>query len=127
MAEVTRVSSMRSLASSQQSKIYAFGLGKSLPNPYACSTVRLRRNTFAETIIEQMKLLPHNDGVLYELFHAVDHSVAIIRGHQTAATFCCNESILVRRVNGIGELSVSLWDRRLVQNREHTHPAAEDP
>lgn len=71
----------------------------------------------AEPVAEQIKMRPHNDGILDELLHAIHQSISVGAWFQSAASI---HIVRVRKVRP------GLRNRALVRNREHPHPAAQD-
>lgn len=65
-------------------------------------------------IPEQIKMRPHNNGILHKLLHTIDKAITIsTRQHTTP--------FLPR-----SKLRISFWHRTLVRYRKHPHPTPKD-
>jgi hypothetical protein len=73
--------------------------------------------SFTVTVPEEIEMWPHDNSILHKLFHAVNQSIPVSTGHQSASSAL---AVL------FGELLVSHRNRALVRYREHAHPATQD-
>jgi hypothetical protein len=73
--------------------------------------------TFTISVRKELKVRPHQDSILDELFHAINQAIPVPARHE----------MIVSRLTGIREVSVCLWDRALIRDDKHAHPAPQDP